>query len=65
MGGYGFDFNVCFGSHDWEPMTAGASSQGADYSWEIVYDEAGIASWYLGDHAAVHFSAAEVVGQPY
>ena len=46
-------------------MTAAASSQGAEYSWEIVDDEAGIASWYLGDYDGVHFSAADVVGQPY
>ena len=58
-------FNVCFGSHDWDLMTAAASSQGAEYSWEIVDDEAGIASWYLGDYDGVHFSAADVVGQPY
>lgn len=50
---------------DWNLMTASAGEQGAEYSWEIIDVETNVASWYVGEHDAVHFSADDVVKQPY
>ena len=56
---------VCFEQHEWDAMAACASAQGTEYSWEIVCDAEGTASWHVGRHDAVHFMAADVTEQPY
>lgn len=50
---------------DWDLMTASASAQGAEYSWEIIDHENNVASWHVGGHDTVHFSADDVLKQPY
>lgn len=52
-------------SEDWDLIVASARAQGAEYSWDLVNVEDDVASWHVGGHDAVHFSADDVIKRPH